>query len=208
MRFALAIASALALSLPLAAPAAAAPPNAGVLVPGRSLGGIELGPIDAVVSNAGWDDLKPFVATDEAFWHKVIDINFYGTLRMIHAVLPGMLERRWGRAYGVCGDCSVETWYFNYFAFQPRGVGVELRKGRVAALFTLYQPPGWRTTKGLTLGDSVARVTAVYGALVRRECVGYSVLVLPGRGATTGFYVLADQLWAFGLSRPGVPLCR
>jgi hypothetical protein len=169
MRFALAIASALALSLPLgapAAPAAAAPPNAGVLVPGRSLGGIELGATKAEV------------------------------------------ERRWGRAYGVCGDCARQTWYFNYFAFQPRGIGVELRNGRVAALFTLYQPPGWRTTKGLMLGDSVARVTAVYGALVRRECVGYSVLVLPGRGATTGFYVLADQLWAFGLFRPGVPLCR
>jgi len=118
------------------------------------------------------------------------------------------VERRWGRAYGVCRGCPNETWYFNYFAFQPRGAGVELRDGRVAAVFTLYQPSGWRTTRGLTLGDSVARVTSLYGALVRRECGGYSVLVLPGRGATTGFYVLDDRLWAFGLSRPGVPVCR
>ena len=58
------------------------------------------------------------------------------------------------------------------------------------------------------LGDSVARVTSVYGALVRRDCGGYAVLVLPGRGATTGFYVLDDRLWAFGLFRPGLPLCR
>jgi len=162
MRFVLAIAAALA----LAAPVAAAPPGAGVLVPGRSLGRIELGATKAEV------------------------------------------ERRWGRAYGVCRNCTEETWYFNFFAFQPRGAGVELREGRVAAVFTLYQPLGWRTTRGLTLGDSVARVTAVYGALVRRECGGYSVLVLPGRGATTGFYVLDDRLWAFGLSRPDVPLCR
>ena len=166
MRFVLAIAAAFALALPLAAPVAAAPPGAGVLVPGRSLGGIELGATKAEV------------------------------------------ERRWGRAYGVCRNCTEETWYFNFFAFQPRGAGVELREGRVAAVFTLYQPLGWRTTRGLTLGDSVARVTAVYGALVRRECGGYSVLVLPGRGATTGFYVLDDRLWAFGLSRPDVPLCR
>lgn len=118
------------------------------------------------------------------------------------------VERRWGRAYGVCRNCTEETWYFNFFAFQPRGAGVELRDGRVAAVFTLYQPPGWRTTRGLTLGDSVARVTAVYGALVRRECGGYAVLVLPGARATTAFYVLDDMLWAFGLSSPGVPLCR
>jgi hypothetical protein len=162
MRFALVIAFALA----LAVPAAAAPPNAGVLVPGRSLGGVELGATEARV------------------------------------------EQLWGRAYGVCQGCTNETWYFNYFAFQPRGAGVELRKGRVAALFTIYQPSGWRTTRGLVLGDSVARITSVYGALVRRECGGYAVLVLPGRNATTAFYVLEDQLWAFGLFRPGLPLCR
>jgi hypothetical protein len=155
-----------AIVLFLAAPAAAAPPDAGVLVPGRSLGGIELGATEAEV------------------------------------------ERRWGRAYGVCRGCAAKTWYFNYFAFQPRGAGVELRQGRVAAVFTLYQPLGWRTTRGLVLGDSVARITSVYGALVRRECGGYAVLVLPGRGATTGFYVLEDRLWAFGLFKPGLPLCR
>jgi hypothetical protein len=159
-------AATIALALALAGPAAGAPPDAGVLVPGRSLGGMELGQTKAQV------------------------------------------ERRWGRAYGVCRNCDVETWYFNYFAFQPRGAGVELRNGRVAAVFTLYQPVGWRTTRGLVLGDSVARVTAVYGALVRRECGGYAVLVLPGRGATTAFYVLEDKLWAFGLSAPGVELCR
>jgi hypothetical protein len=167
MRLAAAFAAALCLLvLALAGPAAAAPPTTGVLVPGRSLGGIALGATAAEV------------------------------------------ERRWGRAYGVCRGCTVTTWYFNYFAFQPRGAGVELRRGRVAAVFTLYQPPGWRTTRGLVLGDSVARVTSVYGALVRRECGGYAVLELPGRGAVTGFYVLDDRLWAFGLFRPGVPLCR
>ena len=158
--------AAVAIALAVAAPATAAPPEAGVLVPGRSLGGIELGATGAEV------------------------------------------ERRWGRAYGVCRGCAAKTWYFNYFAFQPRGAGVELRGGRVAAVFTLYQPPGWRTTRGLVLGDSVARVTSVYGALVRRDCGGYSALLLP-RGATmTAFYVLDDRLWAFGLSRRGVAVCR
>ena len=160
------LAPAIAAALWLAVPAAAGPPNTGVLVPGRSLGGIELGMTKAQV------------------------------------------ERRWGRAYGVCRGCPIETWYFNFFAFQPRGAGVELRKGHVTAVFTIYQPLGWRTTRGLALGDSVARVTGIYGALVRRECGGYAVLVLPGPRASTAFYVLEDQLWGFGLLRPGAPLCR
>ena len=66
----------------------------------------ELGPIEALVNNAGWDELKPFTATDEAFWQKVVNINYLGTLRMIHAVLPGMLERKWGRIISISSDAA------------------------------------------------------------------------------------------------------
>jgi hypothetical protein len=118
------------------------------------------------------------------------------------------VERRWGRAYGVCRDCRYETWYFNYYAFQPRGVGVEWRRGRVAALYTLYQPLGWRTSNGVELGERLSRLTGAYGPLETRRCGGYTAHVLRGRSATTIFYVLRDRLWAFGLSRPGLPLCR
>lgn len=118
------------------------------------------------------------------------------------------LERRWGRAYGVCRGCARTTWYFNYYAFQPRGTGVELRNGRVSSVFTLYQPAGWSTRRGLELGDSVVRVTELYGALVRRECGGYAALLLPRGGTTTAFYVLDDKLWGFGLSGRGIPVCR
>src|ERR1700733_4514952 len=35
----------------------------------------ELGPIEILVNNAGWDDLRPFLQTDEAFWDRVIELN-------------------------------------------------------------------------------------------------------------------------------------
>src|SRR3954471_14696699 len=38
----------------------------------------ELGPVDVLVNNAGWDELKPFVETDEAFWRRVVEINYMG----------------------------------------------------------------------------------------------------------------------------------
>ncbi len=66
----------------------------------------ELGPIAALVNNAGWDELKPFVETDEEFWDKVIDINFKGCLRLTHAVLPGMLERGEGAIVNIASDAG------------------------------------------------------------------------------------------------------
>lgn len=66
----------------------------------------QLGPIDVLVNNAGWDLFRPFVKTDPAFWHKVIDINLLGPLNMHHAVLPGMVERGYGRVVNVASDAA------------------------------------------------------------------------------------------------------
>jgi 2-hydroxycyclohexanecarboxyl-CoA dehydrogenase len=66
----------------------------------------ELGEVDVLVNNAGWDELKPFVDTDEAFWDRIIEINFKGALRLTHAVLPGMIERGWGRLINIGSDAG------------------------------------------------------------------------------------------------------
>jgi 2-hydroxycyclohexanecarboxyl-CoA dehydrogenase len=66
----------------------------------------ELGPVDVLVNNAGWDEMRPFVETDEAFWDRVIEINFKGCLRLTRAALPGMLERRWGRIVNIGSDAG------------------------------------------------------------------------------------------------------
>ena len=59
----------------------------------------------------------------------------------------------------------------------------------------------------MAVGDDVTRVTSAYGALGRRDCAGYYVLLLPGGGAVTEFYVVGDRLWGFGISRGPQP-CR
>lgn len=65
-----------------------------------------LGPIEILVNNAGWDDLRPFLDTDERFWDRVIEINFKGCLRVTSAVLPGMVEREWGRIVSIGSDAG------------------------------------------------------------------------------------------------------
>ena len=65
-----------------------------------------LGPIDVLVNNAGWDEFRPFLETDEAFWDRVIEINFKGCLRMTRAVVPGMVERGHGRVVNIASDAG------------------------------------------------------------------------------------------------------
>jgi 2-hydroxycyclohexanecarboxyl-CoA dehydrogenase len=67
---------------------------------------LELGPIEVLVNNAGWDELHPFLETAEPFWDRVIDINFKGCLRMTRAVLPGMVERQFGRIVNIGSDAG------------------------------------------------------------------------------------------------------
>jgi 2-hydroxycyclohexanecarboxyl-CoA dehydrogenase len=68
--------------------------------------GEELGAIEVLVNCAGWDEFKPFLATDEPFWRRVIAINYEGCLRTAFAVLGGMAERQWGRIVNVSSDAA------------------------------------------------------------------------------------------------------
>ncbi|HEU4978539.1 MAG TPA: SDR family oxidoreductase [Solirubrobacteraceae bacterium] len=75
-----------------------------------------LGPVDVLVNNAGWDELRPFLETGEEFWRRIVEINYLGALRVTHRVLPGMVERGWGRVVMVSSDAarvgsSLETVY-------------------------------------------------------------------------------------------------
>ena len=65
-----------------------------------------LGPVEVLVNCAGWDELKPFVDTDEAFSARVIEINLSGPIRVTRAVLPGMIERGSGRLVHVASDAG------------------------------------------------------------------------------------------------------
>lgn len=66
----------------------------------------QLGPIDVLVNNAGWDIFKPFTKTEPAQWERLIAINLTGALHMHHAVLPGMVERKRGRIVNIASDAA------------------------------------------------------------------------------------------------------
>lgn len=65
-----------------------------------------LGPVEVLVNCAGWDVLTPFVATDEDFWDRVIEINYKGPLRTTHGCLPAMIEAGFGRIVNIGSDAG------------------------------------------------------------------------------------------------------
>lgn len=152
-------------ALLLAAPVSAAPPRAGIVVPGVSLGGLRLG------------------------------------------MTPVQVRSAWGSGYGTCRGCSAPTWYFTYRIFTQQGAGVAFRQGRVAALYTLWSPPGWRTPKALAIGDPAAKITELYGPMPLEQCVGYSALLLRRAATLTAFYVVGERVYGFGLMRYGRSPC-
>lgn len=57
----------------------------------------DLGPVAALVNNAGIAQEAPFEELTDADWERMLSVNLLGAVRCVRAVLPGMLERNWGR---------------------------------------------------------------------------------------------------------------
>jgi NAD(P)-dependent dehydrogenase (short-subunit alcohol dehydrogenase family) len=60
-----------------------------------------LGAVDVLVNNAGIAEAAPLVKADLAHWERHLRVNVTGPFLLTRAVLPGMLERGWGRIINV-----------------------------------------------------------------------------------------------------------
>jgi 2-hydroxycyclohexanecarboxyl-CoA dehydrogenase len=66
----------------------------------------DLGRIDVLVNNAGWDKAGPFVDSDPDDWDRVIQICLYGVLRTSKAVLPIMAAQGAGAVVNLGSDAG------------------------------------------------------------------------------------------------------
>jgi 3-oxoacyl-[acyl-carrier protein] reductase len=67
----------------------------------------ELGHVDILVNNAGGSRPLPVDAPDRD-WDEAITLNFTSYRKVAHALLPQMVERRWGRIINITGKSEPE----------------------------------------------------------------------------------------------------
>ena len=67
----------------------------------------QAGPLDIVVNNAGTSVCRPFLAHTPADWEQMLSVNLLGTCQVLQAVLPGMLERGWGRIVNITSEAGL-----------------------------------------------------------------------------------------------------
>lgn len=67
-----------------------------------------LGSIDILVNNAGTGSSAPLHRTTLEEWRRLLDVNATGTFLATQAMLPGMLERGWGRVVNVASVAGLE----------------------------------------------------------------------------------------------------
>jgi NAD(P)-dependent dehydrogenase (short-subunit alcohol dehydrogenase family) len=65
-------------------------------------------PFDILVANAGAAVSAPFGKSDDALFQDSLEVNFLGVVRAVRAVLPGMVERRFGRIVAVASTAGLK----------------------------------------------------------------------------------------------------
>ncbi|WP_374024453.1 SDR family NAD(P)-dependent oxidoreductase [Mycobacterium sp. HNNTM2301] len=66
----------------------------------------KLGPITVLVNAAGLDGFKRFNNITFDDWQRVIDVNLNGVFHTIQAVLPDMVEAKWGRIVNISSSST------------------------------------------------------------------------------------------------------
>jgi len=69
-----------------------------------------IGPVDILVNNVGFFEVKEFAEISDRDWLDMFELNVMSGVRLSRALLPGMLERDWGRIVFISSDQSAKPY--------------------------------------------------------------------------------------------------
>jgi glucose 1-dehydrogenase len=123
----------------------------------------ELGPVDALVNNAGIFRAAPFLDVSEADWDAVIAVNLKGSFLVGQAVARAMVGNRGGAGYGAIVNMSS----VNGTLAIPTIASYNASKGAINQLTRVM---------ALALADRGVRVNAVAPGTIATELAAKAVL--------------------------------
>ncbi|HSA48795.1 MAG TPA: SDR family NAD(P)-dependent oxidoreductase [Yinghuangia sp.] len=85
-----------------------------------------LGPVLVLVNNAGLTASDPFMKIGDDLWDRVVAVNLNGTFYCTQAVLPDMIEAKWGRIVNISSSSthSGQPYMTHYVAAKSAVVGL------------------------------------------------------------------------------------
>ncbi len=82
-----------------------------------------LGPLSVLINCAAVLDDKTFMDSGPSDWKRMIEVCLYGPMNVMHAALPGMAERKYGRIICLASDSArIGQARLSYYAAAKAGV--------------------------------------------------------------------------------------
>jgi NAD(P)-dependent dehydrogenase (short-subunit alcohol dehydrogenase family) len=154
-----------------------------------------LGPVDVLVNNAGVPEgmgVAPFRDLPHAEWRRYVELNLYGSMHCIRAVIDGMCEREWGRIVQISSGAGRTGLAFGVSLYGASKSGIEgfirhlamevARKGVTANCLALGLMANTAGSDEALLGRMTAAVPV--GRLGAAEDVGAAVVYLASAEAS------------------------
>ena len=67
-----------------------------------------IGPVDILVNNVGYFEVKPFREITDRDWRDMFELNVMSGVRLTRGLFDGMLTRNWGRVVFIASEQSVK----------------------------------------------------------------------------------------------------
>lgn len=109
------------------------------------------GQLDVVVNNAGYGSLGSIEEIDDAEVQRQFEVNVFGPLRVLRAVLPHLRERKSGHILNITSIGGLKTfpgvgvYNASKFALEALGESLAQQVGPLGIKVTNIEPSGFRT---------------------------------------------------------------